>query len=152
MKIHIALIVSLFFAAPSVAGWDITEAGTGTQCTELQINPSSPNTCFYNSSSTSAGFLDALDISSCRNAVTLCFDGDTTATTAGAEIYIYQSLSATCSTNTSERLYSDAGAVTLNGNSAVGRHCIYGIMGKWLCPYLSSNSGTDAFRIMAVCH
>lgn len=82
----------------------------------------------------------------------ICFDGDTTATTAGAEIYIYQSLSATCSTNTSEILYTDAGKVTLNGDSSAGRHCQYGIMGKWICPYIVSNTGSDAARIMAVCY
>ena len=74
----------LFLAAPAVAGWDKTPAGTGDRCEIEKPNPTKQRRCYFNYTGTGTGNSNMIELDQCENftvAFTPDFDGTATAGT-----------------------------------------------------------------------
>lgn len=54
-------------------------------------------------------------------------------------------------TNICEPVYSDAGAVTLNGDPATGRRWLYNYVAEWIYVDVTANAGSDDCRVQVFC-
>jgi len=135
----------LLLASAAGANWSKAPDGTTMDC-DLSIR----TTCYYNFSDTTDSGILVTDM--CKS-VTIGFDADLASTSdgTGAEIYVMRCASKTISANSCTRVYSDAGAVTLNGNPAVGRSAIYEIVANFIYIDVDENDGSDDARVEVQC-
>ena len=85
------------------------------------------------------------------DSVTAIYNADTVGTDTTAEIYIRTCVDGVVSTNSCNRVFSDAGAVTLNGDPTTGRSAIYGIVANWLYVEVSANADPQPARVQLIC-
>ena len=79
----------LFLAAPAVAGWDKTPAGTGDRCEIEKPNPTKQRRCWWNFSGTGTGYSNMLVIDQCENySIRLYPDIDGTETNVTVNVLI----------------------------------------------------------------
>ena len=144
---YLLLLLALLLASPAFAeSWSAEPTGTTATCPTMQPGVS----CFFNDSGTDDS--PGINLSGCLNGVTLLVNSDLTAITTGAEGYWRMCSGDILTPSECNQVYTDAGAVTLNGDPAVGRSAAYGIMGRTGYWENISNAGADAYRLTLVCH
>jgi hypothetical protein len=141
----------LLLATPAWAqSWSTAEAGTDDSCIVTPPNPANQKTCFYNLAQADTTNSPGLKTEECRF-LTLHVDTNMSATTSGGEVTLYGCVSSTVSTNVCNPMYTDAGAVTLNGDGSVGRAASYGGSAPWVFLVVSANA-TGALRASITCY
>ncbi len=148
---HLLTILILLFALPALAAdtWFTGPGATGRVITAL--SPDGLRVAYFDFADATAES-PTLAIGACSS-VDVIFNSDTTTATASVvEGYIRGCVENTASTSVCNQIYGDAGAVTFNGDPAVGRVAIYGIGGSWIYWDTTANAGSDAARVLVVCH
>jgi len=146
----LSLAAALFLASPAWANWATTAAGTVDDCSFSRRN----RVCYFNQSdaTTDSAILDARSCASVTFELNADIDVDSSGGgVAGAEVYLWRCSSSTISVNSCNRVFSDAGNVTLNGDATVGRSAIYGAVAPFFFIEVSANAASDSYRVTATC-
>ncbi len=145
------LTLILAFAMPAGANWSKTITGTLDDCGALSMT--GRRVCYFNMAAEVSTDSALLTKGQCGS-VTIEFNSDLTATTVDAEGNIRACADATTQdTSICNPIYSDSGAVTMNGDCATGRCAIYGITSNylWFDVTNATASGNTA-RVTATCN
>lgn len=148
--IRILFTAILLFAIPAAANWSTTPTGTNNSCKFSRKD----RVCYFNSSDASTDSAN-LDTQACKViAFYLYADLDADSSpggVAGATGYIRRCSTSTSSDTSCDRVFTDSGNVTLNGDPTAGRAGHYGNDGSFYFFEISTNAATDSYRVEATC-
>ncbi len=144
------ILVICLVAFPASANWSKDPAGTGDDCRFSRKD----RVCYFNQSDASTNSA-SLDTRACKTiSFELNADIDVDSSgggVAGATGYIRRCSSSTVSLTSCNRVFTDSGNVTLNGDPTVGRSGHYGNDGSFYFFEIISNAATDNYRVEATC-
>jgi len=145
-RFHLLLGAALLLlaSAASAGQWSKTPTGTTANCLL-----STQRVCYYNFTTDNEDS-PMLQTDMC-DSVTILYQSDIAGTDTDAEANVRTCVSSTVDNNTCNIVYSDAGAVTLNGDPATGRAAIYDIVANWLYVDITTNADPDSGRVVAIC-